>query len=268
MVLKKPNILFVDLPTLPLADVLDAVEGRPARRQPVAMPLGILYLSAALKEAKVVDTVSMAPYAMAVAEDARGGDLSAFIVKVAEDAAGAAPDILAFALTFSSSWAFFDRCVDVLTHRWPRATVIVGGVHASNVVPHLISDPRVDYVFRGEAEISIVDFCRQWSAGADIHVQGVYGGGDALREDMLELSVLPENLDALPLPDWDLIAMERYVSAVGRQREIAGVRRHASLMTTRGCPFQCTFCASHTVHGRRMRARSARGHSAGDARIA
>ena len=55
------------------------------------------------------------------------------------------------------------------------------------------------------------------------------------------------DLDKLPLPNWgELAPPDAYPKACGGR--IRGV-----LAVTRGCPFKCTFCSVHTVHGRAHR---------------
>ncbi len=53
--------------------------------------------------------------------------------------------------------------------------------------------------------------------------------------------------------------MKEYIRGPGsRARSIDKIEQdgEATIVTTRGCPFHCTFCASWTVHGREMRYRS------------
>jgi radical SAM superfamily enzyme YgiQ (UPF0313 family) len=70
-----------------------------------------------------------------------------------------------------------------------------------------------------------------------------------------------ENLDELPFPDWGILDMDRYLEKGKTRRKEYGKEEGesaymASIFTSRGCPFKCTFCSSHTVHGRKMRYRS------------
>jgi radical SAM superfamily enzyme YgiQ (UPF0313 family) len=63
-----------------------------------------------------------------------------------------------------------------------------------------------------------------------------------------------ENLDEIPFYDYDLCDMEKHgqnpaMSALAVIENQKGFH----IMTSRGCPFKCTFCASHKVHGRKMR---------------
>ncbi|MCI4348383.1 MAG: B12-binding domain-containing radical SAM protein, partial [Thermoplasmata archaeon] len=59
------------------------------------------------------------------------------------------------------------------------------------------------------------------------------------------------NLDELPLPAWDLVDMEAYLSAWERR---TGERR-AAVLTSRGCPFDCSWCSKPTF-GRTYRQQS------------
>ena len=65
-----------------------------------------------------------------------------------------------------------------------------------------------------------------------------------------------KNLDFLPFPARHLLPMEKYL----KQRTLHGsdvVRPPATTMiTSRGCPFNCVFCSIHTVLGWKWRPRS------------
>ena len=52
--------------------------------------------------------------------------------------------------------------------------------------------------------------------------------------------------------------MSEYVDEKGRKKSIgkATDSKLASFITTRGCPYKCTFCSSPTVHGKKLRYRS------------
>lgn len=56
------------------------------------------------------------------------------------------------------------------------------------------------------------------------------------------------NLDEIPFPAYDLLPMDKYKF---------GNHRYGVMMTSRGCPFDCIFCASSTLCGKIWRARSA-----------
>lgn len=254
--MKRAKILFVNLPTIPFSDVLSTFKRESIRSQSASMPLGILYLSSSVKQAGVVERVGLVDYVLAFQELDKFRNTDEFISRVAKSSADFTPDIVAFSLIFSSSYEFFVRCLPVLRNMWPKATFIVGGIHATNSVKHLLRLPEIDYIGRGECELALPEFIRQFLQRQEISVQGFYSRANLVDGIATELCIPAFNLDDLPFPDWDLIDMERYVTSIGRQRHLRGLQRYASMMTTRGCYNRCTFCSAHTVHGRKMRYRS------------
>jgi len=120
--------------------------------------------------------------------------------------------------------------------------VIVGGPHPSAADTVLDEIPGADLAVVGEGEHTLLD-AMGWSAGDP--PPGVRSRGRSFtpRPPI-------QDLDALPWPARDLLESGSY------RYPLAGTRRFASLLTSRGCPYTCTFC-DRSVHGRTWRARSA-----------
>jgi len=130
------------------------------------------------------------------------------------------------------------------------ARVILGGPHVTFLDEEPLLRGWVDVVVRGEGELifpSLVDFLQSNQDLAELP-------GLSYREDGLIRRTadgeIPADLDSLPFPARDLLAMPLY-----RHLELAG-RPITSLITSRGCPFRCTFCASSRFSGTRWRTRS------------
>jgi anaerobic magnesium-protoporphyrin IX monomethyl ester cyclase len=174
---------------------------------------------------------------------------------------------------------FFVKAVDL--SRAIRAVngndvlVVWGGVHPT-IAPHDCL-PHADYVCVGEADHALLQFVSAWHDGsitqeiAGFNRGGVTASAPASDPKGAELTFCPavEDLDALPTPEhfpsgayvvhrgavrpMDLSLFQRY----GRYRS-----SYLSVMTTRGCPNQCTYCCNHLlsrVCGRTIRRRSAQG---------
>lgn len=159
------------------------------------------------------------------------------------------PDVIGVSLLFSSSYNSCMRVSELCRARFPNAKIVFGGNHATNDYQSLLKLPAIDYVFRGESEISLVKFLDGLDAGQSAPLPaGVFdkakaaAGGKACAEK----GVMVDNLDEIPLPAFKYADIDFYRADVG-----------GSLMFSRGCPFLCTFCASHSVHGRPMRYKSA-----------
>lgn len=136
----------------------------------------------------------------------------------------------------------------------PGCTVIAGGAHPSGDAAEILRYlPGLDFAFRGEAEIGFPIFLeRLESGGGFADVPGlIWREGDAVRVNPPRYVT---DLDALDFPAWDLIRPESYPEA--GHGAFAKNFPTAPLIITRGCPFQCTFCAGGAISGKRVRSRS------------
>jgi len=104
----------------------------------------------------------------------------------------------------------------------------------------------------GEGEQTMSELADSLASGeADYgKIKGLWSkiGGEIIKG---EPRPLIENLDELPWPAWELVNdLNDYQAPDALRRPIM------SIMTTRGCPFGCTYCVSKQIFGRRYRARS------------
>mgnify|MGYP006285009551 CR=1 FL=1 len=128
--------------------------------------------------------------------------------------------------------------------------VIMGGPHASFRAESSLRSGAADYVVRGEAEYIVADLLRgikESGQGADVPgVSAIQNGGMVHNPPN---QAIPD-VGSLPYPARDLLPMSRYQARVGN-------RKATSIIGSRGCPFNCSFCASSQLFGLRWRAREA-----------
>lgn len=126
-------------------------------------------------------------------------------------------------------------------------------VNSSDATDHAEAYLRAgaDVVLLGEGEPSLLEVMRHWDEGTSpAEVPGIaYLHAGALKTTP-KRPVL-RDLDALPLPAWDLIDLEPYRRI---QRHSHG-RFSLNMATTRGCPFKCNWCAK-PIYGNRYNSRS------------
>jgi len=148
-----------------------------------------------------------------------------------------------------------------LTPQYPKAleiaksakalglSVVMGGYHATFQDKEVLLTGLVDYVIRGEGEYTLVDLVDRLASKKP--VDDVSGISFMDRETLVRTPPAPviSELDGLPLPARDLLPMERYTTMFEG-------RKATSLITSRGCPFNCSFCASSKFAGRKWRTRS------------
>ncbi|HYD25709.1 MAG TPA: radical SAM protein [Croceibacterium sp.] len=118
--------------------------------------------------------------------------------------------------------------------------------------PRLYLDAGADAVLAGEGEFAAADFVRAAQSGADFSFTGGLILADAsggLRRTPARLG--RPDLEALPLPAWDLVDAQAYRAAwVGRHGYFSW-----NAAASRGCPYSCNWCAKPTF-GRRYSQRS------------
>jgi anaerobic magnesium-protoporphyrin IX monomethyl ester cyclase len=129
-------------------------------------------------------------------------------------------------------------------------------VHGSDATDHPVRylEAGADAVVLGEPETTLVEIAAAWAADpraslADVAGLALQGAAGELEITMPRLG--SRDLDALPLPAWDLVDAEAYKSAWRR----AHGRSSWNVVTSRGCPYGCNWCAK-PVFGRRYSQRS------------
>lgn len=137
----------------------------------------------------------------------------------------------------------------VKTH-CPGVHVVVGGPHVT-LAPHYFRSQFIDYVFIGEADESLVELVAALEDGAPLRpIQGVIA--NAVSDGKTPQLRLVSDLDALPLVQLDeFYPLDRYYPSI----DIRG-QNVINVISTRGCPYECTFCAVAEVNGRKMRSLS------------
>lgn len=108
-----------------------------------------------------------------------------------------------------------------------------------------------DIIALGEAEATVVEVLHAWENDRPL---STIAGIAYMHEGQLHRTAsrpVMRDLDALPLPAWDLIDMEPYKAIWKRSRGYFSL----NLATTRGCPFKCNWCAK-PIYGNRYNSRS------------
>ena len=131
--------------------------------------------------------------------------------------------------------------------------VIMGGVHPTFLPYETLQESNCDYVVLGEGEIALLKLVQHNFENKDI--VGVYSKKNIEKgKTQFTKAERVENLDNLPFPDWEQLNPNRYPKAP--HGAIVKNFPVAPIMTTRGCPYTCTFCASPKFYDCKIRFRS------------
>ncbi|BCS53761.1 B12-binding domain-containing radical SAM protein [Geobacter sp. SVR] len=134
----------------------------------------------------------------------------------------------------------------LIKSRYPRLPLVVGGPHASVATTEIAKEPWVDYLLVGEGELALAELGYRVAGG--MLTEGVTGVVFCRTDHPLPPSVPARVpcLDDLEYPDFSVFG-----SGV-----IEAVRQSYPIITSRGCPYQCTYCSVRKISGSTVRYRS------------
>jgi len=187
-------------------------------------PLGLLYIATVLKEQ--VKDVEVRIFDCP-AQKIGYPELKTILENYAPDVVGMT--VFTMCLVDVLKVACLAKSVNKNTH------ICVGGPHLFIYPRQTLEYPDVDSIIVGEGESAFVELIKQLKTRQTTsNIKGLYFKADRAKTDFPKAVI--ENLDELPYFDTDFINKSIYYSTVGRQRNVI------TLLTARGCPYQCTFC--------------------------
>lgn len=136
----------------------------------------------------------------------------------------------------------------------PKITTIVGGPHATLCADSMINSlPELDILVVGDGESTMVEIAEIIRSGGDLSVvRGIYYRNKSGDVKITPPRLSENNLDIYPFPDWDIVNINDYDMLL----PIDGEPKSVSLISSRGCPFRCRFCAAKEICGGIIRFRS------------
>jgi len=130
----------------------------------------------------------------------------------------------------------------------PEAMVVLGGAHATFMDEQVLNEAKaVDIVVRGEGEQTLLELAQNVSNSHGLNrIEGITfrNNGQTVRTPNRPFI---QKLDELPRPAYKYFPLEKY--------RLFG-RRMLPIITSRGCPSQCSFCTTSRIFGKGFRARS------------
>lgn len=237
-----------------------AVYTRYSARPALGLPLGLLYIASSLESGgfspRLYDAQLDRDDPVKQESDASlhmGDGWETLKRKIS----GYAPDIVAISNLFSAQFDNAVKTARIVKEINKNTLVVVGGAHPSACPEDFfLKTPDVDIVCMGEGEHTMLDIARAFKerkGTTDIPGTAVReGAGVKLNPGRPYV----RDLDSLPLPAYHLLDMEAYFDLNGRgfsgrpSWRYPGSEREVSVITSRGCPFDCVFCSIHLHMGR------------------
>jgi radical SAM superfamily enzyme YgiQ (UPF0313 family) len=163
--------------------------------------------------------------------------------RVEEEIAGA--DVVGISSIFTTQTKMVFELAGWVKDYDPNKLVIAGGVNARSLRSRFF-DAGVDVIMTGEADFAVIELAEAIRGKKDLRdVNGIAFRDADGNEVLTPPAGLIQNLDDLAMPAWDMLPLAKYweISRPHGGEYTPGTQiRYASLQTSRGCPFACTYC--------------------------
>jgi len=196
------------------------------------LPLGLASIAAYLKDKDINVNISVID---AWAEKIGFEELEREVFKTKADIVGIQ--------MLSPRYDEAKRTCEVCRKALPNSLIIAGGPHPSAIPEETLKDiPQLDMCCIGEGEITMFELVKTVennTSFSDVDGLAYREGGEIVLTKPREFV---KNLDELPFPARELFPLEKYKP----QPPLGRNRPYFSLITSRGCPYQCAFCSKAT----------------------
>lgn len=125
------------------------------------------------------------------------------------------PDLIGITSGMTYWYPGVFKAIKILKEFFKGAPILLGGIYATVCYEHAVKYSEADYIIRGRGEVQLSKIVSEFLS---------------LELPMVNCQL---NIDDRPYPAFDLYPQLEYVS----------------MMTSRGCPFRCSYCASPVISG-------------------
>ena len=140
---------------------------------------------------------------------------------------------------WTDSWYQSLKMAQALKGKYSNSFIVMGGPHVNIFPQQILKFNFIDAIIMGDGEIPMLELLNHLS-GENISISqqkpnlpGLFFRGT---EYTGYAPYICQNLDGLPIPDRKLLPLERYYSIISPNKFAT------SMITSRGCPFECVFC--------------------------
>jgi anaerobic magnesium-protoporphyrin IX monomethyl ester cyclase len=249
------KILFI-IP--PYFHIRDYISQSPTSQQPVfTIPYGILSLAAYVKayskydiQLEIMDLNLDASKFLNFTQDIEG----AIQNLIKDRMLNFMPDIVGISALFNTCYNHLEFISASVKEINNDVLLVVGGGLATNLYHEILGNFKlIDACCYGEGEIPFCELVNSENRDEYLKYSSSWITHKSLIEGSIPKHAFIHNLDDIPFFDYDLIDLNNYMGRSLDKSYSQKSLREISIHTSRGCPFNCVYCANATVHGKKIR---------------
>lgn len=224
----------------------------------IGLPLGIMYIAAILEkngyDVEILDT-RVTDY-----KSQKIGDTKYFGMpweKIKEKIKQSKPDIVGITNPFTAQLDNAIKVSEIVKDIDSNIPTVIGGPHVSVMAAEFLEDTNsVDFAVIGEGEYTMLDILKYHEG--KLNINNIEGVAYRKNNDIIlnPRKKFIENLDDIPFPAYHLVDMETFTNPKKVRQRSTKHLREISMITSRGCPYNCIFCSIHLHMGKVWRAHS------------
>ncbi len=240
----KPKVLLINPPQRYVAKALGFN---------VYFPLSLLYISAMVKDLCAIRILDCLVTDFEITESGGFCLYGTSFDNIKNAIADFSPDVVGITIPFTTQSKNAKQISRICRQIDPDIKVVFGGPHASVKYEQLLAEDLCDYCVIGEGELTFKEFMEKLTSRSNLFdIEGLAYKKNGKIEYMSRKPL--DDLDELPFPAYDLINADDYLNSPYLYKSRSSIPgKSISMITSRGCPFNCVFCSIMLHMGKKYR---------------
>lgn len=167
------------------------------------------------------------------------------------------PDIIGISLMFNISYKYLDSITGRIKKIFPETIIIVGGNLATVLSNEIASKENIDAVCYGEGEMPLLQLIESDNMRLHINTNNAFVTKASIKAGLKPTNYFIQDLDTIPTIDFSYVSLSNFdlpkVRGAVYKKDFDQQLVSRIIYASRGCPYNCNFCAGFNVHGKKIR---------------